>query len=82
MPPRLSSHAVTVVPIFAPMITPIACLSVISPEFTKPTTITVVADELCITAVTTSPVKKPVIVLPVILPSVVRRRLPARRSSA
>ena len=82
MPPRLSSHAVTVVPILAPMITPIACLSVISPEFTKPTTITVVADELCITAVTTRPVRKPVIVLPVILPSVVRRRLPARRSSA
>ena len=46
IPPRLSIHAVTVVPIFAPIITPMDCLSVIIPEFTKPTTITVVADEL------------------------------------
>ena len=46
MPPRLSSHAVTVVPTFAPMMTLMACRSVISPEFTKPTTMTVVADEL------------------------------------
>ena len=46
IPPRLNIHAVTVVPIFAPIITPIDCLSVIIPEFTKPTTITVVADEL------------------------------------
>ena len=46
MPPRLSSHAVTVVPTLAPMMTLMACRSVISPEFTKPTTMTVVADEL------------------------------------
>ena len=46
IPPRLRIHAVTVVPIFAPIITPIDCLSVIIPELTKPTTITVVADEL------------------------------------
>ena len=82
MPPRLSSHAVTVVPMFAPMMTPMACFKVISPEFTKPTTMTVVADELWIMAVTTRPVRKPVIVLPVILLSVVRSLLPARRSSA
>ena len=46
MPARLNSHAVTVVPTFAPMITLMACRSVMSPEFTKPTTMTVVADEL------------------------------------
>ena len=46
MPVRLSIHPVTVVPTFAPIITFVACFSVISPEFTKPTTITVVADEL------------------------------------
>ena len=46
MPPRLRSHAVTVVPPFAPMMTLMACRSVISPELTKPTTMTVVADEL------------------------------------
>ena len=82
MPPRLSSHEVAVVPMFAPMMTPMACFKVISPEFTKPTTMTVVADELWIMAVTTRPVRKPVIVLPVILLSVVRSLLPARRSSA
>ena len=38
-------HAVTVVPILAPIITPIARESCIIPEFTKPTTITVTAEE-------------------------------------
>ena len=46
MPARLSSHAVTVVPTLAPMMTLMAWRRVISPEFTKPTTITVVAEEL------------------------------------
>ena len=46
MPARLRNHAVTVVPTFAPMMTLMAWRSVISPEFTKPTTMTVVADEL------------------------------------
>ena len=46
IPARLSSQAVTVVPTLAPMRTLIACRRVISPEFTKPTTMTVVADEL------------------------------------
>ena len=45
-PTRLKSQVVIVVPIFAPIITGIACAKRISPEFTKPTTITVVADEL------------------------------------
>ena len=82
MPPRLRIHAVTVVPTFAPIITLMACFSVIRPELTKPTTMTVVADELWITAVMPSPVRKPAIFRPVILPSRVRSLLPARFSSA
>ncbi len=58
IPERLKIHAVTVVPTLAPIIIPIACLSFIIPEFTKPTTITVVADDDCITAVTAAPSKK------------------------
>ena len=41
-----TSHAVIVVPTFAHMITTAACVRFIIPAFTKPTTITVVADEL------------------------------------
>ena len=44
-PSHATSQAVTVVPILAPIITPIACESVSSPAFTKLTTITVVADD-------------------------------------
>ena len=46
IPPRLNIHAVTVVPILAPIITPMDCFNVITPELTNPTTITVVAEEL------------------------------------
>ena len=45
MPERLKIHEVIVVPTFAPIMMPIACRSFIMPEFTKPTTITVVADD-------------------------------------
>ena len=45
IPVVLRSHDVTEVPRLAPMITPVACLRVISPELTKPTTITVVAED-------------------------------------
>ena len=38
-------HDVIVVPMLAPIIMPTACASFIIPELTKPTTITVVADE-------------------------------------
>ena len=44
-PNQETIHAVTVVPILAPMITPIACTKVSKPALTKLTTITVVADE-------------------------------------
>ena len=59
IPVRLNIQAVMVVPTLAPIIIPIACLSVIIPEFTNPTTITVVADELCIMAVTPAPRRNP-----------------------
>ena len=42
---RAVSHAVTAVPRLAPIITPTDCTSVIVPELTNPTTITVVADD-------------------------------------
>ena len=45
MPLRLRIQAVTVVPTFAPMMTLMACPRVSSPELTKPTTMTVVAEE-------------------------------------
>ena len=50
------SQAVTVVPMFAPIITPIAFARESSPAFTKLTTITVVALEDWIMAVMQSPV--------------------------
>ena len=52
-------HAVTVVPILAPIITPIACASVRSPALTKLTTMTVVADDDCMIVVIPNPVMTP-----------------------
>ncbi len=45
IPVKLNSHEVIVVPTLAPIMMPTACESFIIPEFTKPTTITVVADD-------------------------------------
>ena len=45
IPVKLKTHAVIVVPTLAPIITPIAWDNFIIPEFTKPTAITVVADD-------------------------------------
>ena len=50
-------HAVMVVPIFAPIITPTAWVSSSIPALTKPTTMTVVAEELCIMAVIPAPTR-------------------------
>ena len=58
-PERLRSHVVTVVPMFAPIIMDIACERRMMPEFTKPTSITVVADDDCTTAVTRTPSRRP-----------------------
>ena len=68
---------VMVVPILAPMMIHTACFSVIMPELTKPTTITVVAEELWITAVTPIPVKNPNILREVSFPNKILRLLPA-----
>ena len=76
-PNHATIHAVTVVPIFAPMITPIACVSVSNPAFTKLTTITVVADEDCITDVIPKPVKTPLNGLDVIADKNPRNLSPA-----
>ena len=58
-PDRDKIHAVTVVAMLEPMITPTACFSVMMPELTKPTTMTVVAEEDWMTAVTARPSRKP-----------------------
>lgn len=55
IPVRLKIHEVTVVPILAPMMIPTTWDSFMIPEFTKPTTITVVAEDDWITAVTPIP---------------------------
>ena len=56
---RAISCPVIVVPILAPMMIQTAWFNVISCEFTKPTTITVVAEELWITAVMAAPTIMP-----------------------
>ena len=61
-------HAVSVVPMLAPMMTEMACASVISPALTNETVITVVAVLDWTAAVTNIPVSKPVNRLVVIAP--------------
>ena len=62
-------HAVTVVPMWAPMMTEMACNRVSSPALTKLTVISVVAVLDCTAAVTNMPVNMPVKRLVVIAPS-------------
>ncbi len=76
-PNRAMIHAVNVVPTLAPMITAMDCASVMSPAFTKLTTITVEADELWINAVMKKPVMVPVTRLRVMADRMLRRRSPA-----
>ena len=76
MPVRLSSQDVMVVPMFAPIITGVAWYSSIIPEFTKPTIVTVVAEEDCIIAVTPAPSRTPFRRLPVSFSSIDERRPP------
>ena len=62
VPPTLERqiiHPVMLVPMTAPMMIAIACRSFIMAELTKPTTMTLVADEDWITAVTPVPSKMP-----------------------
>ena len=74
---RAKIHAVTVVPMFAPMITATAVASDSRPAFTKLTSIRVVAVDDCTRAVTVIPVRMHLKVLEVILAMKVRRRSPA-----
>ena len=55
IPAVLRSHAVSVVPMFEPIITPTVCSSCIIPEFTSPTSITVIAEEDCTAMVIPAP---------------------------
>ena len=70
-------QAVSVVPMLAPMMTAMAPPSVSSPALTKPTTITVVADDDWMAAVTAMPVRMPFSGRPVMRPSTARILLPA-----
>ena len=72
-----NSQAVTVVPMFAPMITPMALRSVIRPAFTKLTSMSVVAVDDCTRTVTRNPVNRHLPVLDVIFSIKERRPLPA-----
>ena len=76
-PNRAITHAVNVVPTFAPKITAIDWARVIRPALTKLTTITVDADELWINAVIAKPVIVPVKRLRVIADRMLRKRSPA-----
>ena len=70
-------HAVSVVPMLAPIMTLMACASVRSPAFTNETVITVVAVLLCTAAVTVIPVRIPVRRFVVIRPKMCRNCGPA-----
>ena len=73
-------HAVTVVPMFAPMMTPMDCASVIKPALTKLTTITVVALDDWMRAVIRIPVITPITRFFVIAVKILRKRSPANFS--
>ena len=77
---RATSCPVIVVPMLAPIIIHTACLRVISPELTKPTTITVVADDDWMTAVMTAPTSTPRIRLEVSFSRIPFSRSPATAS--
>ncbi len=64
-PLRRRIWAVTVVPMLAPMMTPMAWRSFITRAFTRPTTMTVAAEEDWMAAVTTAPSSTPFRTLPV-----------------
>ena len=58
IPVRLKRQAVRVVPTFEPIIIPKVSQKFTIPEFTSPTSITVIAEEDCIAMVTPAPKKK------------------------
>ena len=75
------SWAVMVVPMLAPIMIHTACRSFIIPELTKPTTITVVAEEDWITAVIAAPTSTPRKRFEVSFSRICFIRLPAAASS-
>ena len=75
------THAVTVVPMLAPMMTPMAWVRFISPALTNETIMTVVALELWMSAVTKMPVSTPVTRFLVMEARMVLNRSPANFSS-
>ena len=75
-------HAVSVVPMLAPMMTEMAWASVSSPALTNETVMTVVAVDDCTEAVTSVPVSIPVNRLVVIAPNTCRNWGPAIFCSA
>ena len=79
---RLRIHDVAVVPMLAPMMTPTACDSRMMPEFTNPTTITVVAEEDWMTAVTSAPSSTPFHLLEVSFSKICSSRPPLALLSA
>ena len=81
MPVRLSIQAVMVVPMLAPIMTGVAWYSCMTPELTKPTIVTVVAEDDCIIAVTPAPNSTPLSRLLVSFSSIDARRPPDSFSS-
>lgn len=76
-PNKVMIHAVIVVPMLAPKMTPTDFASGSKPAFTKLTTITVVADDDCMIAVINNPVKTPVNRLEVMEDNIPRMPSPA-----
>ncbi len=74
---RTKIQPVIVVPMLAPMITPMACDNCIAPLFTNPMTITVVIELDCTTQVTTTPTVVAKKRLLVTAPIILRRLEPA-----
>ena len=75
--PKLMIQAVRVVPMFAPIMTEMACARVSSPALTNETVITVVAEDDCTEQVTNIPVSMPVNRFLVIVARMWRRCEPA-----
>ena len=67
IPARDRIHAVSVVPISEPKITPTVCGSSMMPELTKPTSMTVIADDDWMAIVITAPTARPLNLLSVAL---------------
>ena len=73
--------ALSVVPMFAPMLRLMACTKLIMPALTKPTVITVVAVELWMITVMSAPTNMPMKRFEVARSNMLRIRSPARFSN-